>query len=73
MEWRCPPSSQHHEKVDLLPQEVRESFCLGPADTIGKSTRKLLPGERERFCQRSVNLRNTCLIGYYSQSIPSEL
>jgi len=31
-----------------------------------------MPGERESFCQRSVNLRNTCLIGSHSQSIPNE-
>ena len=42
------------------------------ADTIGKRTRNLMPVERERLCQRSVNFKNTCLIGSYSQSIPSE-
>jgi hypothetical protein len=31
-----------------------------------------MPGERDSFCQRSVNNRNTCLIGFHSRSIPSE-
>jgi hypothetical protein len=31
-----------------------------------------MPEERERFCQRSVNFKNTCLIGSYSQSIQGE-
>ncbi len=29
-------------------------------------------GERESFCQRSVNTMNTCLIGSHSRSIPGE-
>jgi hypothetical protein len=32
----------------------------------------LLPGERESFCQCSVNERNTCPIGYHSRSIPNK-
>jgi len=51
---------------------VRESLCQGHADTFGERTRNLFPGERERFSQRSVNFKNTCLIGSYSQSIPGE-
>ena len=31
-----------------------------------------MPGECERLCQRSVNFRNTCSIGFYSRSIPGE-
>jgi hypothetical protein len=31
-----------------------------------------MPGERESFCQRSVNFRNTWSIGSYRQPIPGE-
>ncbi|SRR6266568_4763081 len=29
MEWRCPPSSQHHEKVDLLPPLFLAHYFTG--------------------------------------------
>ena len=57
---------------NLLSQEVSESLCQGHANTFGGRTRNLFPGERERFCQRSVNFKSTCLIGSYSQSIPNK-
>ena len=56
----------------LLPEEVCEILYPRHADTFGERMRNLMPEERERLCQSSVDFKSTCLIGSYSQSIPGE-
>jgi len=41
-------------------------------EKIGKSTRNLMSGIRESFCQRSINFRNSRSVGSHSRSIPGE-
>jgi hypothetical protein len=58
--------------VSLLERAEWRTSCLEMcAKPYARGLRRPLGKERESFCQRRANLRNTCLIGSYSQSIPS--
>src|SRR6266571_7963406 len=56
--------SRSAESVTSCLKKKANSYARGFRIPSGKG--------RESFCQRSVNLRNTCLIGSHSQSIPNE-
>ena len=49
-----------------------KSYARSLQISSGKICEILFQGEREIFCQRSVNTRNTCLIAFRSRPIPGE-